>query len=88
MHDEGIPLVRTQRLCNPFHVGQAVSHLDGKHVVFGEVQSGMKVLDKMKSVTLMEPKREGKPAPNQRVSLRTFANIIFCTKALTVFIRS
>lgn len=49
-------------------VNQAVSHLDGKHVVFGEVQSGIKALDRMKSVTLLEPKREGKPVPEQRVS--------------------
>ncbi|CAB1105951.1 unnamed protein product [Ectocarpus sp. CCAP 1310/34] len=45
----------------------AVPHLDGKHVVFGEVESGIKVLDRMKSVTLLEPKRDGKPAPDQRV---------------------
>ncbi|CAM9129970.1 unnamed protein product, partial [Ectocarpus sp. 4 AP-2014] len=46
---------------------KAVAHLDGKHVVFGEVESGIKVLDRMKSVTLLEPKRDGKPAPDQRV---------------------
>lgn len=46
---------------------KAVAHLDGKHVVFGEVQSGIKVLDRMKSVTLVEPKKDGKPAPDQRV---------------------
>eukprot|EP00752_Nemacystus_decipiens_P008045 g7190.t1 len=46
---------------------KAVAHLDGKHVVFGELQSGIKVLDRMKSVTLLEPKRDGKPAPEQRV---------------------
>ncbi|CAM9133509.1 unnamed protein product, partial [Scytosiphon promiscuus] len=46
---------------------KAVAHLDGKHVVFGEVQSGINVLDRMKSVTLLEPKRDGKPAPEQRV---------------------
>lgn len=37
-------------------------------MVFGEVESGIKVLDRMKSVTLLEPKRDGKPAPDQRVS--------------------
>lgn len=51
----------------PIFALKAVAHLDGKHVVFGEVQSGIKVLDRMKSVTLLEPKREGKPAPEQRV---------------------
>ncbi|CAM9900195.1 unnamed protein product, partial [Sphacelaria rigidula] len=46
---------------------KAVAHLDGKHVVFGEVQSGMKVLDRMKSVTLVAPKQNGKPSPDERV---------------------
>eukprot|EP00903_Cladosiphon_okamuranus_P008542 g8201.t1 len=46
---------------------KAVAHLDGKHVVFGELQSGIKVLDRMKSVTLLEPKKDGKPVPEQRV---------------------
>lgn len=39
-------------------------------MVFGEMQSGIKVLDRMKSVTLLEPKRDGKPAPEQRVSIQ------------------
>ena len=38
--------------------------------MFGELQSGIKVLDRMKSVTLLEPKRDGKPAPEQRVSTK------------------
>lgn len=46
-----------------------MAHLDGKHVVFGEVQSGVKVLDRVKSVALLEPKNQGKPVPEQRVSL-------------------
>lgn len=48
-------------------VPQAVPHLDGKHVVFGELVSGIKVLDRMKSVKLLEPKLHGKPAPEERV---------------------
>lgn len=44
------------------------AHLDGKHVVFGELHSGVRVLDRMKSVELVEPKREGKPVSHQRVS--------------------
>lgn len=46
--------------------------------MFGELQSGIKVLDRMKSVTLLEPKRDGKPAPEQRVSTeRCMRNFLF-----------
>lgn len=54
-----------------------MAHLDGKHVVFGEVQSGISVLDRMKSVTLQEPKRDGKPSLQERV--RPIQEIIFFT---------
>ena len=53
-------------VCN-FARSKAISHLDGKHVVFGELQTGINVLDRMKSVELLEPRSEGKPAPHQRV---------------------
>lgn len=50
-------------------IAKPTAHLDGKHVVFGELHSGIRVLDRMKSVELLEPKREGKPASHQRVSV-------------------
>lgn len=52
-------------VCN-FTRAKATAHLDGKHVVFGELQTGFNVLDRMKFVQL-EPRSEGKPAPHQRV---------------------
>ena len=53
-------------VCN-FARAKAIAHLDDKHVVFGELQTGISVLDRMKSVELLEPRSEGKPAPHQRV---------------------
>ena len=53
-------------VCN-FARAKAIAHLNDKHVVFGELQTGISVLDRMKSVELLEPRSEGKPAPHQRV---------------------
>lgn len=36
-------------------------------MVFGQLTKGVEVLDRMASVMLQEPKKQGKPVPEQRV---------------------
>ncbi|CAN0467270.1 unnamed protein product, partial [Discosporangium mesarthrocarpum] len=45
----------------------ALPHLDGKHVVFGEVESGIPTLDRIKSVKIEGKRLDGRPAPENRV---------------------
>ena len=66
-------------VCN-FARAKAIAHLDGKHVVFGELQTGINVLGRMKSVELLEPRSEGKPAPHQRVRAASVENLTYAPR--------